>query len=152
MKDNFWNFICIDTNGKGCWRWMGNLSRGYGKFKADGVNYRAHRYSYQHLIGDIPDGMHVMHRCDNPSCVNPDHLTIGTHYDNMTDMVHKGRARGKGPRGSRNGASKFNEDQIINIRHQYDEGNISQAKLARKYDVTSAAINRIIHRQVWTHV
>jgi hypothetical protein len=80
----------------GCWLFIGSLgSNGYGKLK--GVRARttimAHRYSWEAHNGPIPRGLFVLHRCDQPSCVNPDHLFLGTHVDNMTDMVKKGRQR-----------------------------------------------------------
>lgn len=79
----------------GCWLWDGDLSNGgYGRFWINGKRYRAHRYALQcHLGRPIPDGMNVCHRCDLPSCVNPEHLFIGTQSENMLDAVNKGRLR-----------------------------------------------------------
>lgn len=80
-----------------CWLWKGfpTGANKYGDFQVDGVRYRAHRYSYEMAKGPIPDGMKVLHRCDNPICVNPDHLFLGTQGDNMRDMTRKGRHGGK---------------------------------------------------------
>lgn len=77
-----------------CWLWVGALFKsGYGKFSRGDRKIRAHRASYELYVGKIPRGMQVLHRCDNPPCVNPDHLFIGTHMDNMLDMESKGRAK-----------------------------------------------------------
>lgn len=79
---------------EGCWEWTGSVSStGYGTFRYAGVGYSAHRFAHEMFIGPIPAGLVVMHSCDNPKCVNPDHLRAGTYSDNSTDMVRKGRAR-----------------------------------------------------------
>lgn len=80
----------------GCWVWeWSTQKRGYGDFRAFGkTHYLAHRASYAAYKGEIPDGLHVMHKCDNRSCCNPDHLTLGTNQDNIQDSVNKGRRKG----------------------------------------------------------
>ncbi len=87
----FW--MRVDRSGA-CWVWKSSQSRGaYGSFRRDdGVAVGAHRHSYALRHGPIPAGLHVLHSCDNPPCVNPDHLSLGTHADNMRDMATKGRA------------------------------------------------------------
>lgn len=75
----------------GCWLWTGAMQHAYGKFRINMRDVRAHRVSWEMHIGPIPDGLEVCHHCDTPLCVNPDHLFIGTHYDNMTDCKQKRR-------------------------------------------------------------
>lgn len=77
-----------------CWIWTGpRFKSGYGRASQGSKKRRAHRVAYEIFVGTIPDGMHVLHKCDNPPCVNPEHLFLGTHIDNMRDMEAKGRAR-----------------------------------------------------------
>ena len=88
----------IDINvdkGSGCWLWLLSKAFGYGNFKVNGKTKRAHRVAWEEFNGPIPEGMNVCHTCDNPSCVNPEHLFLGTQYDNLQDMKQKGRGRGR---------------------------------------------------------
>jgi hypothetical protein len=88
--ERFWNKV---ERGDGCWEWRGAKSRfGYGRFIVGRNNRLAHRVAWAATRGEIPVGMNVCHRCDNPSCVNPDHLFLGTQRDNVRDMHEKGRA------------------------------------------------------------
>ena len=100
----------------GCWRWIAYKNNdGYGKFMIDGRSQSAHRVAYQLYVGGIPPGMCVCHRCDNPCCVNPAHLFLGTISDNMRDCDNKGRRIGKGGgvSGEKHWNAKLTEAQII---------------------------------------
>jgi hypothetical protein len=89
MYKGFWRFV---KKTESCWEWCGSTQSNYGIFyKRNGDMVKAHRLSYEKTKGPIPDGMFVLHRCDNPPCVRPSHLFIGTHFDNMQDRARKGR-------------------------------------------------------------
>jgi hypothetical protein len=146
----------------GCWQWSGNrINSGYGMFWVKGKNVLAHRHAYRSYVGSIPDGMCVLHRCDNRGCVNPDHLWLGTRSDNSADMVAKGRsargARNPATRpgfrsGTRNGRSKLTPATVVELRKRYASGGISQQKLGDEYGVCQVVISKIINRQLWPHV
>ena len=130
----------------GCWRWQGYKdSSGYGRIYAGGGKQTgAHRVAWS-LANNmpIPDGLFVMHSCDNPSCVNPKHLSVGTHNDNMRDMTTKGRAYRSYGRGS-----KLSAEQILEIRRS----TLSEKLLGLSYGVNRATIGRILRRESWTHI
>lgn len=134
--------------GSGCWRWTGaKVPQGYGLIKRkDGAQLRAHRVAYELAVGPIPTGMFICHRCDKPDCVRPSHLFVGTHMDNMADMVTKGRAARM--QGQRNGCAKLNPDEVESIRLDVAPNLI----LAQRFGVSAAAVGMIKRRQRWTHL
>jgi hypothetical protein len=89
-SERFW--LKVEKSADGCWVWTASTRNGYGRFSVEGSEEYAHRYSYQLSRGDIPDGLIVRHRCDNPLCVRPDHLELGTKAENSQDMVERGRS------------------------------------------------------------
>jgi ribosome-binding protein aMBF1 (putative translation factor) len=107
----------------------------------------AHRISWQLHNGPIPPGMFVCHRCDNPPCVNPDHLFLGTHADNLRDASRKGRMR----LGANNINAKLSEDTVRIIRALSASG-LSQNTLSKQFGVAQVTIHKIIHRQLWKSV
>jgi hypothetical protein len=118
---------------------------------------KAHRFSYELANGPIPDGLFVCHKCDNPKCVRPDHLFLGTNQDNVTDMVRKGRhvpnAAGINvPRGNNHHWAILTEEQVHEIRKRYANERISYRELGEIYGVSGAAIGEIIRRANWSHV
>lgn len=128
----------------GCWLWNGGWTeRKYGVCSTKKV-VLAHRDSYVRHKGDIPDGLFVCHKCDTPCCVNPDHLFLGTHDENMRDMVNKGR----GPTGEKNPMSKLSEAQVLYIR----SSKMSQKKLAVEMGCAQSAISRIKNGLRWKHL
>src|SRR4249920_397573 len=93
VEPRFWDRV-DRSNPDGCWPWIGAKSNEYGSMYVEGRRQRAPRISWEIHNGEIPIGLHVLHKCDNPPCVRPDHLRLGTHAENMHDMVVRGRARG----------------------------------------------------------
>ncbi len=143
--------------GDGCWTWKGGRSpRGYGKIEVSGRSLRAHRLSYELFVGEIPQGLMVCHTCDNPTCVRPDHLFLGTSQDNMDDKVRKGRqARGDAhyarvsperlARGDKHGLVKLSDAQVLEIRSKYTGARGEVVGFARSYGVSRDLIHKIVH-------
>src|SRR6185503_13164373 len=105
-----------------CWVWKGAQTKGYGQFNASGRHGYSHRFSWEWHFGEIPKGMLVCHKCDNPLCVNPNHLFLGTQKDNIHDCISKGRARRGVSRGVRNGSSKLTDALALKARRLYSHG------------------------------
>jgi hypothetical protein len=157
LASRFWSKV-ERTNG--CWIWRGTrMHQGYGMFWADGHTRRAHRVAYELNVGPIPVGQQVCHTCDNPACVRPDHLFLGTQQDNMTDKVRKGRAavgnrNGASTRpetrarGERHGMARLNWTTVLAIRAASEFG-ASGASIARKFDLSTSQVHRILHGQSW---
>lgn len=131
----------FDVASSGCWIWSAHADKdGYGILPASGASIRAHRFSYEHYKGGIPEGMLVCHTCDTPSCVNPDHLFLGTAKDNCHDMISKGRDRMVG---ERNNKAKLSNEDVIKIK----ESNLQSTELAEIYGVCKSTINRARRRK-----
>lgn len=130
---------------EGCWIWQAHVKEtGYGQFTVDNKPARAHRVSYELYVGVIPEGLDVLHRCDNRKCVNPDHLFLGTNDDNIQDKVRKGRQL----KGSKVIHSKLIESQVIEIKALHKAGNTARA-IAKQYGVSERAIGKIVNGQSW---
>lgn len=131
----------------GCWLWTACLSTdGYGQFRFEGRNHSTHRFSYKLYVGPIPKGLFVLHKCDVKLCVNPDHLFLGTHTDNMTDMVSKGRNAER--TGEKNGKAKLTPTEVLAIRTDTR----FQRVIAAEYGVRQAAISKIKLGKTWAHI
>lgn len=173
----FWEKVSRSSK---CWEWTASKdSCGYGLFRVSHTENmrRAHRVAWTLENGEIPDGLHVLHRCDNPACVRPSHLFLGTHRDNMLDMHAKGRGRGF-PTGDRNPSRaapekfrggnhwlrrhkdrtldgeanpnhRLTADDVAAIRRRYAGGGVRQVDLAREYGVTQPNISAIVRGATW---
>ena len=145
--DRFWSKVQIGAPDQ-CWEWKaGMFQSGYGLFKLDGKLQRAHRVSYQLNHGPIPDGLFILHWCDNPGCVNPAHLHLGTHVDNMRERGERGRCAHTS--GEVHGCSKLTSEQIQQIRLSYAIGGITQQQLGEEFGVSKQQISRIINGKRW---
>lgn len=132
----------------GCWNWTGSRSNGrYGKFSVNNRTISTHRASYEAHRGPIPAGMLVCHRCDNPVCINPDHLFLGTDAENMADKMKKGRHRT--PRGADVVTSRLTEADVIAIRSATGS---KQSEIAREYGVDASLISLIRSNKRWAHL
>ncbi len=129
----------------GCIRFTGHLDgEGYGRIMVARVKYMAHRLSYSINKGPIPDGYVVRHKCDNPSCINPEHLEVGTQADNIADKVSRGRqARGSGA-----GRAILTEESVREIR----SSPLKVSELSTLYGVSVVSIRNILRRKTWQHV
>jgi hypothetical protein len=145
--DDLW----IGEPNSGCWLWVGSVnfdSRGdrYGRRVHEGRFWRAHRLSFVLHRGPIPDGLWVLHRCDTPLCVNPQHLFLGTVTDNNADMTQKGRRRSA--EGEAAGNSKLTAEQVVEIRTSPG----SHANIAARFGVSPTTIGRIQNGEGWRSV
>lgn len=138
----FWRFV---QKTEKCWIWLGTTRRGYGRC---GVNIQAHRYSYELHKGTIPDGLKVLHTCDTPSCVNPDHLYVGTNKDNSQDAVRRGRIA----HGERQGSSKLTAKDITAIRSMFATGYYTRKDIAKVFKVSASSVALIVAGKTWRHV
>lgn len=154
LVEKFWSHVDKDGPivraelGK-CWAWAGAVSRmGYGALNnGAGKVVRANRVSWELNRGHIPNGLLVLHRCDNPPCCNPDHLYLGTGDDNTADKV----ARGRQPRGVKASNAKLTEDNVITMRRMYGDG-MGDRKLARLFHLSRGVTQRILRRKTWAHI
>lgn len=148
MRERFW--ARVDQSGD-CWVWTGGRHRsGHGIIGSEESARKvllAHRYSYEMAYGPIPEGMVVMHRCDNAPCVNPDHLEAGTRAQNNRDAVDRLGVN----RGERHPRAKLDDEAIRTIRSLRAAG-VSNAELASRFGVQKPAISRIATGHSWRHV
>lgn len=148
-EKSFWSKV--DVKGcDDCWEWLAANICGYGVFTSKQKNIRAHRFSWELKFGDIGDGMCVLHKCDNPSCVNPKHLFLGTHKDNMRDMFSKNRR--PSVRGEDHPHAKLSEEDVREIRKLYSGGGYSHSELGKRYGVSKGAISGILSGRNWKGV
>ncbi len=134
-----------------CWEWVvATFPNGYGRVRYKGKMMQTHRMAYIFKYGQIPDGKLVCHTCDNPLCINPDHLFLGTSLDNTHDMIKKGRAIYF--KGEQVWKHKLKEQQVIDIRSKYASKRYTQQQLADEYKVSRHTIFSIIYKKTWKHI
>lgn len=134
-----------------CWKWLRPLDKdGYGEIMVRRRKYKAHQYAWVLLVGELPNGVQVLHKCDNPSCTNPDHLFLGTNRDNTADKVRKSRqAKGEDFR-----SAKLTKKDVIRIRKRYRYGSQSNGTvaIAREYGVSNVLVGMVVKRKAWKHI
>ena len=148
-QKRFWDKV---QKGSTCWEWIGSKNKfGYGQITIQNKGLKAHRVAYflYYRIIDPSGFIKVLHKCDNPSCVNPAHLFEGTQTENIQDMVIKRRQRNKPLYGENNPMSKLTWAEVEDIRRLYSGGNISQKQLSNDYMVSPMTINRIVNGISW---
>lgn len=144
--EDFWD-KCHKS--EGCWEWAGSRNRdGYGWFCFNGKTQGTHRLAWQLTHGSIPKGMSVLHKCDNPPCVNPDHLFIGTQGDNIRDAFSKNKM----PIGSERSASKLAERQVRLIKDDLKDAAVNYSELGRRFGVSTSVIYDIRDGVTWRHI
>jgi hypothetical protein len=148
IETKFWDRC--EWQESGCLEWMGpRNARGYGRVSVKkNLRVFAHRLAYEIDKGHVPYPLCVLHICDNPPCVNVDHLVVGTKADNNRQAAERGRMQ----RGSRRYNAKLTEDLVREIKERYSAGGVSQRVLAREYGVSAMAINNAILGKRWRHV
>lgn len=159
-KEKFWSKVAITANDKLCWNWQaGKTDDGYGHYYLGYRQLRANRAAYILYYGIEPNDKIVCHKCDNPACVNPHHLFLGTYKENSEDMVSKGRSA----KGEKHGSvtkkgqyklpnTKLTAEQVIEMRELHLKEGIGARRLARKYGVCASNCSSILSRKTWVHV
>lgn len=153
LEERFWEKVAIPKHLYDCWIWTGTKgAKGaegdyYGQIRNGRRRSQTHRLSWEIHRGPIPEGVHVLHKCDNPPCVNPNHLFLGVQRDNNLDCVAKGRNN----IGERNGQAKLTKDNIKCIREMVADGSL-QREVASLFHISRCHVSDIVNRKRWRHV
>jgi hypothetical protein len=148
LESRFWKKV---QKGTDCWNWLAHTNnKGYGTFGLNRTMVLAHRLSYELENGPIPKEMCVLHKCDNPRCVKPSHLWLGSKEANNTDMIRKGRDRKAVGMGVAN--SKLTDDTVRKVRDLYKTGKYTWRSLAKRFGMSHTPIGKIIREETWRHV
>jgi DNA-binding Xre family transcriptional regulator len=148
--EHFWSQV-RKTDGDGCWEWQGWRHKfGYGSVQLTfrGPSIAAHRAAWMLTNGPIPTGMQACHKCDNPPCVRPDHIFLGTCFDNMRDKVAKGRQH----RGTGTFGSVLDDEKAAVILRTFAEGKVHATALCEQHGITMATMNALLYGRTWLHV
>jgi hypothetical protein len=143
----FWSYV---DKSQDCWEWKEARLNGYGAFYLDEETIMAHRFSWSLANGPIEPGLLVCHKCDNPPCVRPDHLFLGTHKKNMEDMVSKGRRNHVV--GEQNPRAKLTKDDVYKIRELHKTGKYNYLELGSLFNTDNTNIYCIVNRKTWRHL
>lgn len=149
LELRFWDRVRV---GDGCWEWFGEFGHGgYGKYRPASTQQKvikAHRQAWIWIHGSIPAGKLVLHRCDNRKCVRPGHLFVGTHAENMADMLAKGRSA----YGERGGHAVLTEAQMQDVYRDVKYRGKSERETARRFGVTRGAVQGIVNLKTWKRI
>jgi hypothetical protein len=154
LIERFWSKV---QKSSGCWIWKdGTFDNGYGQFRVLNKKVKAHRFSWEITYGPIPDGLKVLHKCDNPPCVNPNHLFLGTNKDNTWDSIKKGRFcidpnRFDHPCGEDHPLSVLTNEKVLEIRFLHKNGR-SKYSLAKQFNVVQDTITKVVNGITWRHL
>lgn len=144
LEERLWDRVSVDKN-TGCLLWGGHCGHaGHGQIGANGKVLRVHRVSWEINNGPIPDGLNVLHKCDTPNCVNPNHLFLGSQKDNMADM----KAKNRSTKGIKHGNSKLTDDVVRRIRK--DRRRL--VEIASDYGIAISTASQVRSGQGWSHV
>lgn len=145
-ENRFWMYVDKKSDDE-CWEWLGSHSQRYGLFRLGNIRMSAHRYSYFLFTNHFPkSNEYICHKCDNPFCVNPHHLFLGTQFDNMQDMVRKGR--NPDHKGEKNSNHKLSEIDVMGIRTMRSSG-AKYTEILKKYPISQSQLGRIANFESW---
>lgn len=146
----FMQMVLIGSLAGDCWGFTGTRPDGrYGHFSVNGQTVKAHRWIYELLHGPIPEGLILRHRCDEPSCVNPMHLEIGTSAQNTQDIIERGRWPDRS--GEKHPMAVLNAEKVRRIRHLATLG-YTQHWIAEQCGISKQHVGKIVRRECWDHV
>lgn len=150
VEKRFWKYVTKGAE-DACWEWCGSRQpKGYGTFRVEGRTLKTHRVSYELHKGPIPEGLWVLHKCDNPPCVNPAHLWLGTNADNVADKTANGRAFRL--IGERHHKAKITDEIVRKIRAEWAAGGKTYPQIGAMFSINSEIVGRVVRRKSWRHV
>jgi len=145
IQELFWSKVAITADVNKCWEWQASFLIRYGSFKANRKTRAAHKVAWELTHGEIPNGLWVLHTCDNAKCVNPNHLYLGTSADNVRDRVERDR----GAKGERQPNHKLTNVAVVEIRRKHAFDGVAIRALAREYNVSQKAIQLVVRGKTW---